>query len=128
MGHAAMTLYEGDLAGWTSAWRVDGRYWDYGQRGWRCPGAAPASLLGSAGLRPYLEAGIGPSYNSLNIKEMGTGFNFLSFGGAGVRYLLGGGRSLELGYRLRHISNAGLDESNHGVTAHQLQLGMAFEF
>ncbi len=105
-----------------------GGYWDYDSGVEVALVPALRLFLGSAGLRPYLEAGIGPSYNSLNIKEMGTGFNFLSFGGAGVRYLLGGGRSLELGYRLRHISNAGLDESNHGVTAHQLQLGMAFEF
>ena len=78
--------------------------------------------------RPYLEGGVGPSYNDLDIQELGTGFNFLSYGGFGLRLPLAAGTGLELGYRVRHLSNAGLDERNHGMTSHQLQAGLSWEF
>ena len=78
--------------------------------------------------RPFLEGGIGPSYNTMDIGELGTGFNFLSYGGLGLRLGLAPRTGLELGYRLRHLSNAGLDERNHGVTSHQCQVGLSWEF
>lgn len=78
--------------------------------------------------RPYLEAGAGISYNDLDIHELGTGFNFLTFAGLGLRLPLNEAISLDLGLRLRHISNAGLDQRNHGVTSHQLQAGLAWNF
>ncbi len=94
-----------------------------------------ASLLGGLRLyvtayrlRPYLEAGMGPSLNGLNIEETSTSFNFLSYGGLGLRWPLDQKRSLELGYRLRHISNGGLKEPNQGVTSHQLQVGLSWSF
>ncbi len=78
--------------------------------------------------RPFLEAGVGPSYNTMDIQELGTGFNFLSYGGLGLRLRLTATTGLEMGYRLRHLSNAGLDERNHGVTSHQCQAGVSWEF
>lgn len=78
--------------------------------------------------RPFLEAGIGPSYNTMDIPELGTGFNFISYGGLGLRLRLSDATGLEVGYRLRHVSNAGLDDHNHGVTSHQGQVGLAWEF
>ena len=78
--------------------------------------------------QPYLEAGAGASYNDLDIHELGTGFNFLTFGGLGLRMSLDQATSLDLGFRLRHISNAGLDERNHGVTSHQFHAGLAWRF
>ncbi|MFH1059667.1 MAG: acyloxyacyl hydrolase [Pseudomonadota bacterium] len=77
---------------------------------------------------PYLEGGFGVTYNDLGINELGTGFNFLSYAGLGLRLPLTGSTSLDLGYRLRHISNAGLDENNHGVTSHQAQAGLVWRF
>lgn len=78
--------------------------------------------------QPFLEAGVGPSYNTMDIPELGTGFNFLSYGGLGLRLRLTAATGLEVGYRLRHVSNAGLDDHNHGVTSHQCQAGLAWEF
>ncbi|MCA1988352.1 MAG: acyloxyacyl hydrolase [Desulfarculus sp.] len=78
--------------------------------------------------QPFLEAGVGPSYNTMDIPELGTGFNFLSYGGLGLRLRLTAATGLEIGYRLRHVSNAGLDDHNHGVTSHQCQAGLAWEF
>lgn len=105
-----------------------GTFWDHGS-GVEV-GVIPGLRLyvGKAKVQPYLEAGIGPSYNSLDIQELGIGFNFLSYGGVGLRFPLGDKTTLELGYRLRHISNAGLDDRNHGVTSNQVQIGFAVSF
>jgi hypothetical protein len=77
-------------------------------------------------IRPFLEGGLGPSWNNLRIHELGSGFNFLSYGGLGLRLPLGGCK-LDLGYRLRHISNGGMDENNHGVTSHLFHLGLVWD-
>ncbi len=79
-------------------------------------------------LQPYIEGGIGPSYNSMDIHELGSGFNFMSYAGAGLRFPMQDNMNLELGYRLRHISNAGFDERNHGVTSSQIQFGISWGF
>lgn len=79
-------------------------------------------------LRPYVECGIGLSYQSLDIYELGTDFNFLSFAGLGLSMPISDAVSLEFGYRLRHISNAGLDGRNHGVTANQAQVEVNWSF
>jgi hypothetical protein len=79
-------------------------------------------------LRPYVECGIGLSYQSVDIYELGTDFNFLSFAGLGISLPIADAVSLEFGYRLRHISNAGLDERNHGVTSNQAQFEVSWAF
>jgi hypothetical protein len=79
-------------------------------------------------LRPYVECGIGLSYQSLDIYELGTDFNFLSFAGLGLSLSITKAVSLEFGYRLRHISNAGLDARNNGVTANQAQVEVSWSF
>jgi hypothetical protein len=79
-------------------------------------------------MRPYVECGVGLSYQSLDIYELGTDFNFLSFAGLGISLPLNDKVRLNLGYRLRHISNAGLDERNHGITANQVQFEVSWAF
>ena len=105
-----------------------GAFWDYGSgiEVGIIPGLR--MYMGRGGLQPYIEGGIGPSYNGMDIQELGIGFNFLSYGGIGLRYNLENNMSLELGYRLRHISNAGLDDRNSGVTSNQVQFGIAWGF
>lgn len=76
----------------------------------------------------YGEAGVGPSYNTLHVKELGLGFNFLSFAGLGLRLPLAKAMALDLGYRLRHISNAGLDDANGGVSSHQFLVELGYEY
>ncbi len=82
--------------------------------------------FGEIGAEPFLEGGLGPSWDNLHIDEVGSALNFLSFGGIGLRLPLEGSK-LELGYRLRHISNGGLDERNHGVTSNLLRLALVWE-
>lgn len=130
MGHVAGELWSGgdmrlDLrlelqAGWF--WDYDSGYEAAFTGGVRlylgCPCAAAF----------FLEAGVGPSYNSLDIDQLGMGFNFLSFGGMGVRVQISQGMAWEVGYRMRHISNAGLHHRNIGVTNHQFMTGVVFDF
>ncbi len=127
--HIAMPLVD------NSSLRLDfrlegllGGFWDYGSGVEVAIIPALRLYLGKMKLQPYIEGGIGPSYNSLDIQELGIGFNFLSYGGVGLRIPLQDNVSLDIGYRLRHISNAGLDERNHGVTSNQVQVGFAVAF
>jgi hypothetical protein len=80
------------------------------------------------GLAPFMEAGLGLSFDELHIPELGTRFNFLSFCGLGLRQGIAPDTFLDLGYRIRHISNGGLDERNHGVTSHLIGLDLAWNF
>ncbi|MCB2193196.1 MAG: acyloxyacyl hydrolase [Deltaproteobacteria bacterium] len=127
--HVAMPLIDNESA------RLDfrleglvGGFWDYGSGVEVAIIPALRLYLGKAAVIPYIEGGIGPSYNSLDIEELGIGFNFLSYGGVGLRFPLENNVSIEVGYRLRHISNAGLDDRNHGVTSNQAQIGIAWAF
>ena len=76
----------------------------------------------------YAEVGVGPSYNSMHIPEQGQGFNFLSFGGLGLRFRLPQACSLDLGYRIRHISNAGMNDVNGGVSCHMFMVELAWTY
>jgi hypothetical protein len=115
-------------------WRVEAqasKYWNYSS-GLEL-GLVPALRLyllsgHPRGMSLYGEAGLGPSYNTLHVKEMGMAFNFLSFAGLGVRLPLLDTLNLDLGYRIRHISNAGLDDANAGVSSHQLLLELVYQY
>lgn len=76
------------------------------------------------GLQPYLETGVGLHYlNDSSFSDAlrtGTRYQFGVVLGAGVRF--GPGGRYELGWRLRHISNAGIRLPNFGVNASELRL------
>lgn len=52
-----------------------------------------------------------------------TRFNFTGSGSLGLRIAAGEGGHLVLGYRVQHVSNAGMGEVNPGLDAHQIYLG-----
>ncbi|KIX15354.1 acyloxyacyl hydrolase [Dethiosulfatarculus sandiegensis] len=106
-----------------------GGYWNYGagMETALIP-ALRANLLCADSFKPYLEGGIGPSFNELDIYEMGSNLNFTSFAGMGFSWLLKKAMGIETGVRLRHISNAGLDERNHGVTSAFFHFGFILYF
>ncbi len=129
IAHVAMPLIDNDSA--RLDFRVEGLvggFWDYGSGLEVALVPALRLYIGKMSVLPYIEGGIGPSYNTLNIEELGMGFNFLSFGGVGLRIPMKNNFSIEFGYRIRHISNAGMDERNHGVTSNQAQIGIAWAF
>ena len=68
-------------------------------------------------LQPYIEGGGGPLWTNFDgrIREQGSDFNFLVWGGAGARYELTAQWALIVGVRFSHISNAGTDSPNSGL-------------
>lgn len=68
-------------------------------------------------LKPYIEGGGGPLWTNFDgrIREQGSDFNFLVWGGAGVSYDLIRQWALTAGVRFSHISNSGLDTPNSGL-------------
>ena len=75
------------------------------------------------GITPYAELGTGPALEAFDLPEQGTWFNFLNFVGVGLDISLDDGSWLEVGLRLRHISNANIDERNYGVNSIQVHIG-----
>lgn len=72
----------------------------------------------------FVSAGAGPIYLSIDTYEQGSaGFNFIDQGSAGVQYFISDDKSINLTYKFRHISNAGIGGgpnagyNTQGVTA-----------
>lgn len=109
----------------------EGLYGDYAEGFEVClvPGLrAYLPGLKTIGITPFMEAGLGLSYTNLDIDELGLPVNFRSFGGMGVRIRVSRGWNLDLGCRITHISNAGLDERNHGVSSIMPVIGLVTAF
>ncbi len=76
---------------------------------------------------PYLELGVGPHYLSdtrLDGVDVSTHLQFAPTGGFGVRF--GEGARYELGYRLMHLSNAGIEDPNPGLNYHLLHFAYRY--
>lgn len=81
--------------------------------------------LGWDSIAPYFEAGVGLIYTGLDDYGLGSHFQFSDNVGLGVAF--GGQDALHwaIGYRFRHISNAGLwGDENQGLNAHFLVLSL----
>lgn len=61
---------------------------------------------------------VGPHYISVNTPEQSNGFLFADSIGAGLNVLLSRGVALDIGYRFRHMSNAGAVYPNDGINNH----------
>jgi lipid A 3-O-deacylase len=79
-------------------------------------------------LFPYVQVGMGPYYMSQHTYEQGGQFNLISLGGGGLIYFFQEHWALDAGYRWRHISNAGIEEPNAGIDAHEYTLGVSYYF
>ena len=77
---------------------------------------------------PFVAVGTGPYYTSLSTYEQGTQFNFISQGGAGISYFFKENVSLNVEYRRRHVSNAGIKEPNGGIDANAYIIGLSWYF
>lgn len=136
-GAGVQFLFASQLKNWDRV-RMDftlemseGLYGDYAEGFELClvPGLrAHLRGLSVIGITPFIEAGLGLSYTNLDIDELGLPVNFRSFGGVGVRIPILRGWNLDLGCRLTHISNAGLDERNHGVSTVMPVIGWVTRF
>lgn len=80
---------------------------------------------------PYLELGEGVLWTTLRYVSLGGKWQFASQIGVGTHVFLIPDLALSVGYRFRHISNAGLtgndDENdlNHGLNTHFVILGIS---
>ncbi len=75
---------------------------------------------------PYIEAGTGAVYTTQDVEQQATRWNFLAQCGFGLHYFFREAASLNVGYRFRHFSNAGIKHPNGGVDVHSLLIGFSF--
>ena len=75
---------------------------------------------------PYVCAGGGPVYTNLNISGLGSEFNGNYQAGPGFNYFIRGNTSINLNYRLHHISNSGAAEPNEPLNSSMILLGISF--
>jgi len=69
------------------------------------------------------EIGSGPMYLSIDTHEQGKGgFNFLNQFGLGAQFAVSGNSALTVGYRFRHLSNAGTSQPNSGINSNAVVL------
>jgi opacity protein-like surface antigen len=69
--------------------------------------------------------GTGPLFITVKTVDQANGFNFGSYVGAGVSYSVQKDTALNLGYRLRHVSNANLRSPNPGIDSNFLIVGVS---
>ena len=74
---------------------------------------------------PFMDAGAGVQSTNLNTRapELSGKFQFSPQGGFGVQYFFNPQRAFILEYRYMHMSNAGIEEPNHGFNACMLSIG-----
>ena len=66
----------------------------------------------STWIAPYLEVGLGFVYTTQHVHEQGSQSNFLTQPGIGAQFFIGKHYALTVGYRYRHMSNAGMATPN----------------
>jgi opacity protein-like surface antigen len=76
--------------------------------------------FGNGALRPYVEGGLGLVYTDLRSEirvgqDLGQRMQFSEQGGVGLQYLVDDDLAVSLAVRFRHISNAGIADSNPGL-------------
>jgi len=78
-------------------------------------------------LQPFISASLGFLYFLKQIPEPGAShFNFSSQIGLGVEFFFAPKRALTLGYKIDHISNASVGQSNPGMNSHVIYTGFSF--
>lgn len=77
---------------------------------------------------PYLEVGTGFVYITQHVHEQGSQPNFITQPGIGTLFFLGKHYALSVGYRYRHLSNAGIASPNRGVDSHFGIVGLTYVF
>ena len=74
---------------------------------------------------PYFDAGSGPVHTTIdeNAPEITGHTQFLSQGGVGLQYFVRPQRAMVFEYHYFHMSNAGLQEPNHGFNGSMFTVG-----
>ena len=85
----------------------------------------PGLYLMTPRKRFVFSAGIYPTYLSeatFGDEDFGESFQFTSAVGVNYNFL----RSMTIGYRFQHMSNAGISSENPGLNMHMIELGYRF--
>jgi Lipid A 3-O-deacylase (PagL) len=74
---------------------------------------------------PFFDAGIAALHTSLDNRapEISGHTQFFSQGGIGIQHFIRPGRALVFEYRYFHMSNAGIQEPNHGFNGSMVSVG-----
>jgi opacity protein-like surface antigen len=74
---------------------------------------------------PYFDAGSGPVHTTIdeNAPEITGHTQFLSQGGVGLQYFVRPQRAMVFEYHYFHMSNAGLEQPNHGFNGSMFTVG-----
>ncbi len=78
--------------------------------------------------QPYAKVGLGLDYMTLHTNEQGTQFNFTEQAGIGMHYFFRKNLAFNLEGRIRHLSNAGIDQPNHGINTYFVLTGLSYQF
>lgn len=93
-------------------------------------GLSPLGLklsLGQSWIKPFLAGNVGFLYFQHSIPvPRSSHFNFTPEIGLGVDFFLTPKQALTLGYKVHHISNAGLGDNNPGMDSHVIYAGFSF--
>lgn len=79
-------------------------------------------------VQPYAEVGVGMLYNDLKTFSLSSRALFSVNGAVGVQVPIGERFGATIGYRFRHISNAGQDKINPGLNSNIIVVGVAFDY
>lgn len=94
-------------------------------------GIAPLGLKVSfaqqSRIKPFVAASLGFLYFGRDIPVPDSShFNFTQEFGLGVDFFLAPKRALTLGYKVQHLSNAGIGDRNPGLNSHIIYAGFSF--
>ena len=78
--------------------------------------------------QPYVKAGAGFDYMTLHTYEQSTQFNFIEQGAIGIHYFFTKNTAFTLEGRIRHLSNASIEEPNHGINTYYVVTGITYHF
>ncbi len=79
-------------------------------------------------LSAYILGGVGPHYISVVAEDQANGFIFSDSVGTGIYYHLTNCSAINIGYRFRHLSNAGIQKPNGGIESHFGVIGYSVFF
>lgn len=78
--------------------------------------------------QPYGKLGVGIDYMTLHTRDQSTQFNFTEEGALGMHYFFTKNTALTVEGRMRHLSNCGIKEPNHGINSYFLLTGISYRF
>lgn len=76
----------------------------------------------------YIHGSVGPHYISVDTSDQTNGFIFSDTIGAGLSFFLTRESAVNVGYRFRHMSNAGIEKPNGGIDNHFCTIGYSVFF